>query len=125
MNYNMQQIAFVIRIYFICSLFVLILLDYLLRNENLVFITYMSNEAGEDTARKIMKMKHCPDGIFASNDTSGVAAIIEFVKAGVNIPDEIAGAGFNNDPISKIIQPDLTTVDYPPQEIGEIEESRF
>src|SRR5665811_884588 len=61
-----------------------------------------------------------PDGIFSSNDNSAVAAIVELEKAGVNIPDDIAVVGFNNEPISQVIKPNLTTVDYPAREIGEI-----
>jgi LacI family transcriptional regulator len=61
-----------------------------------------------------------PDGIFAANDTSAVATMVEMQEAGVKIPDDIAVAGFNNEPISQVIRPNLTTVDYPAREIGEI-----
>ena len=39
---------------------------------------------------------------------------------GVRIPEDIAIVGFNNDVISKIIEPKLTTINYPGIEIGEI-----
>ena len=92
----------------------------ILYDQNLVFITDMSGQAGTETARKIMNMKTLPDGIFTSNDTSAVAIIIELLKNGIKIPEDIAIAGFNNEPISQIIQPNLTTVDYPAREIGEL-----
>jgi LacI family transcriptional regulator len=41
-------------------------------------------------------------------------------EAGLRIPDDIAIVGFNNDVISKIIEPKLTTINYPGLEIGEI-----
>lgn len=88
-------------------------------DQNLIVITDMSGQAGIDTAQKIMKMKLRPDGIFTSNDTSAVAAIVELGKAGIKVPEEIAVVGFNNEPISQVIQPNLTTVDYPAREIGE------
>jgi LacI family transcriptional regulator len=28
--------------------------------------------------------------------------------------------GFNNDPVSRVVEPDLTTIHYPGQEMGEI-----
>jgi LacI family transcriptional regulator len=65
-------------------------------------------------------MKKLPDGIFTANDTSAVACIRELKLAGVKIPEEIAVVGFNNDPISRVIEPNLTTIDYPGQEMGEI-----
>ena len=36
------------------------------------------------------------------------------------IPDDIAVVGFNNEPVSQVIKPNLTTIDYPAREIGEI-----
>jgi LacI family transcriptional regulator len=39
---------------------------------------------------------------------------------GVNIPDDIAVVGFNNDAIGKIVEPQLTTIDYPGIDMGEI-----
>ena len=89
-------------------------------DQNLVVISDMTGPAGTDTAKKILKMIPRPDGIFASNDTTAVAAMVELDRAGVIIPDEIAVVGFNNDPISQVIRPNLSTVDYPARQIGEI-----
>lgn len=89
-------------------------------DQNLIFIGDMSEQAGIDTAQKLLKMRPRPDGIFTSNDTSAVATIVELEKAGVIIPEEIAVVGFNNEPISQVVQPNLTTIDYPAREIGEI-----
>jgi LacI family transcriptional regulator len=40
--------------------------------------------------------------------------------AGLRIPRDIAIVGFNNDVISKVVEPKLTTIDYPGFEMGEI-----
>jgi LacI family transcriptional regulator len=89
-------------------------------DQNLLFITDMSEQAGIEVAGKILKMKPRPDGIFTSNDTTAVSVIVELKKAGIRIPEEIAVVGFNNEPISNVVQPKLTTIDYPAREIGEI-----
>jgi len=89
-------------------------------DSNLLIISELNNQAGIDTANTIIKMKSRPDGLFTANDTSAVAAICELQKAGVRVPDDIAVAGFNNEPISQVIKPNLTTIDYPAREIGEI-----
>jgi len=39
---------------------------------------------------------------------------------GINIPEDIAIVGFNNDAIGKIVEPQLTTIDYPGIDMGEI-----
>lgn len=89
-------------------------------DQDLVFINDLSGLSGTDVAAKILKMNPRPDALFTSNDTSAVAVIVELLKSGVRIPEDIAVAGFNNEPISQIIQPNLTSVDYPAKEIGEV-----
>lgn len=89
-------------------------------DQSLVVICNMNGKDGSDTAKKILKMVPRPDGIFTSNDTSAVAAIVELERAGVNIPGEIAVVGFNNEPISQVVKPNLSTIDYPAKEVGEI-----
>lgn len=87
---------------------------------SLIFINNLSDQAGKETAHHILKMKNLPDGIFTVNDTSAVACLRELKKAGVKVPEEIAVVGFNNDPISSVIEPNLTTIHYSGQEMGEI-----
>jgi LacI family transcriptional regulator len=89
-------------------------------NQKLVFISDLTGESGKEIMRKILKMHLNPDGIFAANDTSAVATMVEMQESGIKIPEDIAVVGFNNEPISRVIKPNLTTIDYPAKEIGEI-----
>ena len=89
-------------------------------DENLVLINNLNEQGGREAAQKILQMKDKPDGVFAANDTSAVACMQELKVAGIRIPDDIAVVGFNNEPISRIIEPNLTTVNYPGYEMGEI-----
>jgi LacI family transcriptional regulator len=89
------------------------------QDNNLVFITDLSGPSAADVVRKVMNMKIRPDGIFTANDTSAVAVIIELLKQGIKIPEDIAVIGFNNEPVSKVVKPNLSTIDYPALEIGE------
>lgn len=86
----------------------------------LIIDTNLSDQSATEAAQKIIKMKKLPDGIFAANDTSAVALIRELKQAGIQVPGDIAVAGFNNDPISKVIEPNLTTIHYPGEEMGEV-----
>jgi LacI family transcriptional regulator len=94
--------------------------DLIFANNEKVLISYLSDKAGADVAKHILKMPVLPDGIFASNDTSAVACIRELKKVGIKIPQDIAVVGFNNDPIARVIEPNLTTVHYPGEEMGEL-----
>lgn len=88
-------------------------------NESLVYISQLSEEAGTQAAEHIIKMKKKPDAVFAANDTSAVYCMLRLKEAGYKIPEDIAFAGFNNDPISKVIEPNLTTINYSGYQVGE------
>jgi LacI family transcriptional regulator len=89
-------------------------------DEKLVFVNNLSEQSGVEVCRVILQMDPRPDAIFAANDICSVSCIRELKLAGVKIPQEIAVAGFNNDPLSKVIEPNLTTINYPGQEMGEV-----
>jgi LacI family transcriptional regulator len=89
-------------------------------NEELVFVNNLSDQAGVDVTRSLLKMDLLPDAIFTSNDACAVSCIRELKMAGLKIPNDIAIAGFNNDPLSKVIEPNLTTINYPGHEMGEV-----
>jgi len=61
-----------------------------------------------------------PDGIFISNDLCAVSCMKALKEKGYLIPEDIAVVGFNNDPVSQVIEPNLTTVYYPGQQMGEV-----
>jgi LacI family transcriptional regulator len=85
-----------------------------------LFISKLNEEAGMEAANLILKMGNKkPDGVFSANDTAAVYCMMRLKEAGIRIPEDIAFAGFNNDPISKIIEPNLTTVNYSGYDMGE------
>lgn len=89
-------------------------------NEQLLYISTLNEQSGTEAAEHILKMKAAnrPDAVFAANDTAAVHCMIRLKAAGIKIPADIAFAGFNNDPISKVIEPNLTTVNYSGYHIG-------
>jgi LacI family transcriptional regulator len=89
-------------------------------DEDLLIVSNLGYSSGELIVRELMKREAMPDGIFAANDSSAVSIICELKKAGYRIPEDIAVVGFNDDPVSKVIEPNLTTVHYPGREMGEI-----
>ncbi|MDX2046472.1 MAG: LacI family DNA-binding transcriptional regulator [Chitinophagaceae bacterium] len=87
--------------------------------KKLVYISKLNEEAGTKAAEIILKMAGKPDGVFSANDTAAVFCMIKLKESGVRIPADIAFSGFNNDPISKIVEPNLTTVNYSGYDVGE------
>jgi len=89
-------------------------------HEKYVIVDDLSEEASILSAKKILAMQPRPDGVFITNDFCAAVCIQTLKEAGIRIPEDIAIVGFNNDVISKIIEPKLTTINYPGLEIGEI-----
>jgi LacI family transcriptional regulator len=89
-------------------------------NEANIMITKLDEQAGVDAAAEIIQMDPRPDGVFAANDGCAVSCMSALKKSGIRIPNDIAFIGFNNDPISRVIEPNLSTINYPGFEMGEI-----
>ncbi|MCG9972152.1 LacI family transcriptional regulator [Gramella sp. YB25] len=70
----------------------------------------LSYEEGALCAEKFLKFSPMPDGIFCANDYTAVSVIQVFRKAGIKIPEDTAVVGFSNYPISRVIEPHLTTI---------------
>ena len=89
-------------------------------DETLVIVNPLNEQGGVEAAQHILQLATRPDGIFAANDSSAVACMQVLKAAGIRIPEDIAVVGFNNDPIARVIEPNLTTIHYPGYEMGQI-----
>lgn len=87
--------------------------EYLIVNE-------LDEDSSVEAAKQILKMKPMPDGIFVTKDLCAAVCMQTLKDAGIKVPDDIAIVGFNNDVIGRIVQPKLTTIDYPGFQVGEI-----
>lgn len=89
-------------------------------DESLLIVSDLSEKAGIEAATKMLKMKPLPDGAFITNDFVAAVCMRTLKERGVSIPADIAIVGFNNDAIGKLIEPALTTINYPGEDMGEI-----
>jgi LacI family transcriptional regulator len=88
--------------------------------EDYVLISNLSQEAGAEAAALILKMNPLPNAIFVANDNCAVGCMVALKQSGIRIPEDIAFAGFNNDPVSTVVEPNLTTINYPGYEMGQV-----
>ena len=89
-------------------------------NKKLVLVKDLSEKSALDAAHETLKMKPLPDGLFVTNDFKAAVCMQELKRHGIRVPEDIAMVGFNNDTISKIVDPQLTTINYPGKDMGEI-----
>lgn len=88
-------------------------------DEDLVVkLNALTYEAGEQGTNTLLRLKNPPDGIFSPTDILAVSAIQCAKKQKIKVPEELAIIGFNNDPISRIIDPSLSTITYPVEKMG-------
>lgn len=87
-------------------------------NEKWCFYQELTAENAWNSLRQIFAEKDKPDGIFASNDTTALAAVEFAREQGIKIPDELKIIGYSNDPRAAIISPPVTTIDQHPVEMA-------
>ncbi|BAV06753.1 transcriptional regulator, LacI family [Filimonas lacunae] len=88
--------------------------------ESMLMVEDLSKKAGVSAANKIMNSKPMPDGAFITNDFLAAVCIRTLKENGIAVPKDIAIVGFNNDAIGELIDPTLTTINYPGEDMGEI-----
>ncbi len=89
-------------------------------DESIVIVDNLSEKAGIDAAHKLLKQKQAPDGAFITNDFVAAAFIKTLKEQNISVPGDIAVVGFNNDAIAHLIEPSLTTINYPGNKMGEV-----
>lgn len=88
--------------------------------DQLLIVKDLTEEAGIEAARQIMAMRNKPDGLFITNDFVAAACMRTLMEYGVQVPNDIAIVGFNNDPICTLTVPTITTINYPGVEMGRV-----
>jgi len=89
-------------------------------DERLLIVNDLSEQAGIESARQIVSSRPMPDGAFITNDFVAAVCMRTLKENKVQIPNDIAIVGFNNDAIGSLIEPALTTINYPGKEMGEV-----
>jgi DNA-binding LacI/PurR family transcriptional regulator len=84
----------------------------------IVSLKEMTYEEGVKGCNQLFDLKQPPDGLFAPGDILAVSAVQTAKKRGIKVPEEFAVIGFNNDPISEIIEPNISTITHPAEKMG-------
>lgn len=85
-----------------------------------VYFTDLTPEMNRKVTLEMLESGDLPDAIFAMIDPVAVEVMIVLKEKGIKIPDQIALAGFTNNPTSAVVEPSLTTVSQPGYEMGQL-----
>ena len=87
-------------------------------DESLIIHSGFSQAHGAEDTQRLLALPQPPDAIFAVNDRKAVGAIQTIKNAGLTVGRDIGVIGFTNDPISTVVEPNLTTLEEPALDIG-------
>ena len=76
-------------------------------------------ESGERETPKLLGLKKRPTAIFAASDYMAIGAMRAMKAQGISIPKDVALIGFDNTLEAAYVEPPLTTIRQPLQEMGE------
>ncbi|MFR2694798.1 MAG: LacI family DNA-binding transcriptional regulator [Enterocloster bolteae] len=86
--------------------------------EYVVDVGYSEEDVKRDVKKYLEGRKRLPTAFFAENDLIGCSAIRAMQECGYRIPEDISVVGFDNRPISTLVEPQLTTINVPKDIFG-------
>ena len=78
-----------------------------------------TEDSGYRLTKQVLSHRLRPDALIAGNDNMAVGAYRAIHELGLKIPDDIAVASFNDISVAQFLNPPLSTVRLPSEEIGE------
>lgn len=87
-------------------------------NEDFIQEGDFSVRAGYDLTRKLLAMENRPTAVFAANDEMAIGAVKAAKEFGLRVPDDLSVVGFDDIPLSTLVEPALTTIHQPKYDIG-------
>lgn len=73
---------------------------------------------GHDCTKELLALKEPPTAIFCASDKMAIGCYEVIKEAGLKIPDDISVVGFDDDPTARYLDPALTTMLVPHEDMG-------
>ena len=83
-----------------------------------MFSNVFDLDDGKRILRTILNMKEAPTAVFTGSDQVATGIIMAAKAIGKKVPDEFAIIGFDDQPIARVVEPALTTIRQPIEEMG-------
>ncbi len=74
---------------------------------------------------ELLAMKKRPDAIFTISDRMAIGAMLAIKKKGLRMPQDIGLVGFNNEPVTSLVTPSVSSVEMPSFELGKVAAKLF
>ncbi|MFJ9832725.1 LacI family DNA-binding transcriptional regulator [Streptomyces sp. NPDC101169] len=87
-------------------------------DEELIEPGDFTEEGGRAAMRELLRRRPGLDAVFAASDVMASGAVLELRAAGRRIPDDVAVVGFDDSIVARHVDPPLTSVRQPMEEMG-------
>lgn len=87
-------------------------------NQDYCYFGGFHEKNGKEGMEFLLNLSDPPDAVIAVNDPVALGAYDAIKNRGLNIPGDIAIVGFSDNPICRIVSPQLTTIRQPTYEMG-------
>lgn len=78
-----------------------------------------SEHSGFQAGSRMLDLRPRPTAVFAANDMMAIGALAALRERGIEVPGEVALAGFDDIPLARLVVPPLTTVRVPTESLGQ------
>ena len=82
-------------------------------------------ESGVEAGNVLLGRAQRPTAIFASNDAMASGVLRSAALLGIQVPDELSVAGYDDNALASVVWPDLTTIRQPVEQMGELAASKL
>ena len=87
-------------------------------NNNYIIHCDFNQDYAYEATKELLAMKNKPDAIFTISDRMAIGAMIAIKEKGLRMPEDIGLVGFNNEPITSLVAPAISSVEMFAFEIG-------
>ena len=94
-------------------------------DENLIIYCDFDQHYAYVATKELLTMKKRPDAIFTISDRMAIGAMLAIKEKGLTMPHDIGLVGFNNEPITSLVTPQISSVEQPCFELGKLAAKLF
>ncbi len=87
-------------------------------DKNFIIHCDFNQQYAYEATKELIAMKHRPDAIFTISDRMAIGAMLAIKEKGLTMPHDIGLVGFNNEPITSLVTPSISSVEMYAFEIG-------
>lgn len=87
-------------------------------DKSLIVEDEQSSKTAESAVKQFLTQKRPPTAIFTTSDLVAIAVLRTVQKSSLKVPQDISVMGFDDIPLASLVNPSLTTIAQPIQEMG-------